>query len=171
MVSSDPSLTRSSLGRQPRRATRLLRRVVVANRGVESALADHLGVNPTDYRTMGLLLNRGPMTPGELAAGLGASPSLVSLSLERLEAMGHVERHADESDRRRRTVTAARRSAGEVRDRLMPAVTASERCLEGLDVAQVQAVELYLTQVLDALDSILTGLAASGAGSGGNRHA
>ena len=145
-----------ALGREPHRATRLLRRVVVANRRVEAALAHHLGVNATDYRTMGLLLNRGPMTPGQLATGLGISPALVSLSLERLEGRGHVERRTDDTDRRRRTVIPARRSAGVVRDRLMPIVTASERCLAGFDEAQVAAVETYLSQVLDALDACVT---------------
>ena len=89
-MQSNRSLTREALDHEPRVATRLLRRVIVATRRVEKELAQHLGVNPTDYRTMGMLLNRGTMTPSELAAGLGVSPALVSLSLERLEGMGHV---------------------------------------------------------------------------------
>ena len=170
-MTSSQSLTRSALGREPQPATRLLRRVVVANRRVETALAGHLGVNATDYRTMGLLLNTGPMTPGQLAERLGVSAALVSLSLERLEVMGHVERRPDATDRRRRTVTAARRSAGEVRGRLMPVVTASERCLAGFDERQVEAVERYLGEVLDALDSCLAGLAGSDAQPLGSRDA
>ncbi|MDA8440670.1 MAG: MarR family transcriptional regulator [Propionibacterium sp.] len=170
-MTSERSLTRAALGREPRRATRLLRRVVVANRRVESALADHLGVNATDYRTMGLLLNRGAMTPGQLARGLGISPALVSLSLDRLEGLGHVERRIDGTDRRRRTVTPAPRSAGEVRDRLMPIVTASEQCLAGFDDKQAAAVETYLAQVLDALESCLADRAPDGAASDGRPDA
>ncbi len=169
-MSSEKSLTRSALGREPQPATRLLRRVVVANRLIESALAEHLGVNATDYRTMGLLLNRGPMTPGQLAKALEVSPALVSLSLDRLEGMGHVERRPHNADRRRRTVLPARRSAGEVRDRLMPVVSASEECLAGFDAAQVEAVEIYLARVLGALDSCLADL-SGGDPPGGSRHA
>ena len=157
-MSHPRSLTRESLGHEPLTATRLLRRVIVANRRVEKELARHLGVNPTDYRTMGMLLNRGTMTPSELATGLGISPALVSLSLDRLEELGHVERRRGETDRRRRAVTASPGSAAEVRDRLMPVVTASEGCLADFSDDQVEAVETYLRRVLAALDDCLADL-------------
>ena len=152
------SLTQSTLGREPHPVTRLLRRVTVANRRVEKALSQHLGVNATDYRTMSMLLNRGTMTPSELAARLAVSPALISLSLERLEGMGHVERRRGSIDRRRRTVTASSGSAATVRDRLMPVVAASESCLEDFDDEQVAAVETYLRRVLAALDECLDDL-------------
>lgn len=140
-----------ALGREPSAATRLLRQVTTLNRAVEQRLSARLGLNPTDYRTMGLLLGLGEVTPTQLSTRLGVSPALVSLSLERLQQMGHVHRRQATSDGRRRIVTANPESAARVSAALLPVVQASENCLDQMTDAERDAVERYLSAVADAL--------------------
>ena len=66
-----------------------------------SALADELGLHPTDYKALSTLDRLGPLSAGELGRHTGlAAPSVTNL-IDRLEARGFVRRDPDPTDRRR----------------------------------------------------------------------
>lgn len=69
------------------------------------AIAQQLGMPPTDVQCMGLLLD-GPSAPSDLAAGLGLTTGAMTKVLDRLERAGYVSRAADPADRRRVVVAA-----------------------------------------------------------------
>ncbi|MHB8168398.1 MAG: MarR family winged helix-turn-helix transcriptional regulator [Thermoleophilia bacterium] len=64
------------------------------------AVADRLGLNPTDHKCL-LFLMDGPRTAGELAGLSGLTTGAITAAVDRLEAAGYVRRVHDARDRRR----------------------------------------------------------------------
>lgn len=84
------------------RLDRLLRDLSTETVLLHQAIADRLGLNPTDHKCLGFLLDAGrPVTPGELAVLTGLTTGAVTGVVDRLEAAGFVRRTRDPEDRRR----------------------------------------------------------------------
>jgi hypothetical protein len=66
-----------------------------------SALADELGLHPTDYKALGVVDRLGPMSAGELGRHTGLAAASVTNLIDRLEARGFLRREPDPTDRRR----------------------------------------------------------------------
>lgn len=94
----------SALGIAFRDADRSLRRL----RGRDTHLAAG-EVGHSRIELLGLLLDRGPLPAGELAAAAGVSPATVSQLLDRLEGDGYVARARSDADRRVVVVELTRR--------------------------------------------------------------
>jgi DNA-binding MarR family transcriptional regulator len=71
-----------------------------------STIARRLALNPTDYKTLGVLQRLGPMSAGEIAKHTGLATASVTSLVDRLEGKGFVRRTHDAKDRRRVMVTA-----------------------------------------------------------------
>ncbi|MFE0332114.1 MarR family winged helix-turn-helix transcriptional regulator [Streptomyces sp. NPDC058960] len=70
------------------------------------ALADRIGLHPTDVQCIALLdLEPGPVTTGQIARLTGLASGSASRLGDRLERAGFVERRPDPNDRRRALVT------------------------------------------------------------------
>jgi DNA-binding MarR family transcriptional regulator len=65
------------------------------------AVADQLGMNPTDLECGDLLAYYGPMTAGRLAELVGLTTGAITGVIDRLERVGLVRRERDPNDRRR----------------------------------------------------------------------
>jgi DNA-binding MarR family transcriptional regulator len=65
------------------------------------AAAALTGINATDWECLDLLDWIGPITAGELARRVGITSGAVTGAIDRLEALGLVERGVDPSDRRK----------------------------------------------------------------------
>ncbi|MFJ9691175.1 MarR family winged helix-turn-helix transcriptional regulator [Kitasatospora sp. NPDC101183] len=66
------------------------------------AVADHLGMHPTDVQCLNLLtLEDAPVTTGRIAELTGLTSGSATRLVDRLEKAGLVERRRDEADRRR----------------------------------------------------------------------
>ncbi|WP_243228332.1 helix-turn-helix domain-containing protein [Microbacterium sp. CIAB417] len=73
----------------------------------QDAVARSAGLNGTDLQVVGLLLDGGPATPGDLAARTGLTTGgAITTAINRLESAGYVVRSRDVSDRRRVIVSA-----------------------------------------------------------------
>jgi len=68
--------------------------------GYEEAVADRLGLNPTDLRVLDLVVAEPGLTPGRLVELSGLTSGAITGVLDRLEAAGYVERRPDPDDRR-----------------------------------------------------------------------
>lgn len=68
------------------------------------AVAERLGLGPTDLQCLELLLERGAATASELAALTGLTSGALTGVVARLEAADFIERNADPSDGRRQTL-------------------------------------------------------------------
>ncbi|MFF2613074.1 MarR family winged helix-turn-helix transcriptional regulator [Kitasatospora sp. NPDC001261] len=66
------------------------------------AVADHLGMHPTDVQCLNLLtLEDGPVTTGRIAELTGLTSGSATRLVDRLEKAGLVARQRDQADRRR----------------------------------------------------------------------
>jgi DNA-binding MarR family transcriptional regulator len=70
------------------------------------AVADQVGMNPTDLESLDLLERHGPMTAGRLATQTGLTTGAVTGLIDRLEKLGYARREPDPGDRRRVLVRA-----------------------------------------------------------------
>ncbi len=82
--------------------------MVAAGRGLGNAsamlnhaVAEWLGLNPTDWECVSVLFDRGPLTAGQLAKVTGLTTGAVTGLIDRLEAAGYVRSTRDPADRRR----------------------------------------------------------------------
>lgn len=71
------------------------------------AVAERLGLGPTDRKCLDLLLDRGAMTGSGLAAITGLTTGAITGLVARLERAGFVWRAPDSVDRRKQIVTPA----------------------------------------------------------------
>ena len=99
------------------------RRLSTATIMFHQAVADRLGLNPTDHKCVDLLLLHGPLTAGELAGLTALTTGAITAALDRLERAGFVKREDDPKDRRRVVVRAVPRRVGSM-SRLFDSFTA-----------------------------------------------
>jgi DNA-binding MarR family transcriptional regulator len=76
---------------------------ISSSRGIifHQTLADFLGLNITDHKCLGFLLEEGPQTAGRLAELTSLTTGAVTGVIDRLEKAGYVTREKDPHDRRR----------------------------------------------------------------------
>ena len=70
----------------------------------EEALADHLGMNPTDLRCLERVIDEPGLSAGRLAELSGLTTGAITGVLDRLERAGYVVRRPDPADRRGVTI-------------------------------------------------------------------
>src|SRR6266498_4367202 len=71
------------------------------------AVAERLGLGPTDHKCLDLLRERGAITGSELAAITGLTTGAITGVVARLEQAGYVRRESDPSDGRRQILRPA----------------------------------------------------------------
>jgi len=91
-----------------------LRALSAADGVLNAAVADAIGIHPTDLQAGDALDRRGPMTIGELAREVRLSPGAATALVDRLERAGIAVRRPDPASRRRVLVTPAPRAAARV---------------------------------------------------------
>lgn len=113
------------------------------------AVAERLGLGPTDHKCLDLLLDRGAMTGSRLAAITGLTTGAITGVVARLERAGFVRRAPDPVDRRKQIVapvSARVREAHEVFAAIRPT---PQDLLDGFDTAQLEVIAEYLARVAD----------------------
>lgn len=98
MLNEHPS---SELASLPQQLTQELIDLGTAVDLIGNAVASRVGINQTDLICLQLLVRRGPMSAGEIAAALGLTTAAISAMATRLEARGYARREMDPKDRRR----------------------------------------------------------------------
>ena len=78
------------------------------------ALADRLGLGPTDHKCLDLLQERAPMTASELAAITGLTSGAVTGVVARLERSGRLRREPHPHDRRKQVLYPTPEAVAEV---------------------------------------------------------
>jgi len=130
---------------------RLLRRHSTAAVLFHHAVAERLGLGPTDHKCLDVLRERGPMIGRELAAITGLTSGAVTGVVARLERAGYVHREPDPHDQRKQILAAVPERA-----RDLEAVFGSVRddataLLAGFDAHQLDAIAGFLTRTTDFL--------------------
>ena len=129
-------------------ATTLLRDIREVGAAFEAHLGQQLTVNPTDLEAMEHLIQDGPLTPTDLSRRLGVSTAATTTIIDRLTAVGHVERVPNPADRRGILVVPAPASVERAMGAIMPMVMGIDRVLTEFSDAEKAVITDYLTRVV-----------------------
>ena len=113
------------------------------------ALADRLGLGPTDHKCLDLLRERGPMTGSELAAVTGLTTGAITGVVARLERAGYLRRESDPHDRRKQSLHPATERVRDIQDVFGPIRADVAALLEGFDAHQLTAIAEFLARSTD----------------------
>lgn len=129
---------------------RLARRHSTAVVLFHHAVAERMGLGPTDHKCLDLLRERGTITGSELAAITGLTTGAITGVVARLEQAGYVRRESDPHDGRKQILypTLARSPIQDVIEPLRRDVAA---WLENFDTRQLSAIAEFLTHSTDLI--------------------
>jgi DNA-binding MarR family transcriptional regulator len=126
--------------------TRLLREHSTAAVLFHHAIADRLGLGPTDHKCLDLLRERGPMISRELATLTGLTSGAITGVVSRLEEAGYLRRDADPEDQRKQLLTALPGPAGDLEAVFHPIHREAAVLLEDFDAKDLAAIAEFLTR-------------------------
>ncbi|MGW6853510.1 MarR family winged helix-turn-helix transcriptional regulator [Streptomyces virginiae] len=108
-------------------------------------LAARLHVNATEHKVLGIIARTPGTTPGRLVGETGLSNAAITKIIDRLAALGYVERARDPGDRRRFTLTATAAHRRVVGAAMAPMTAGMAEVVQGLDESELAAVGRWLT--------------------------
>ncbi|HKQ02978.1 MAG TPA: MarR family transcriptional regulator [Actinomycetes bacterium] len=113
------------------------------------AVADRLGLGPTDHKCLDLLLERGPMTGSELAAITGLTSGAISGVVARLEQTGRLDRVPHPHDGRKQVLSPSPQGIQDVLHVFETVRADTAPLLEGFDTNQLAAIAQFLTRATE----------------------
>ncbi|MGW0475968.1 MarR family winged helix-turn-helix transcriptional regulator [Streptomyces coeruleorubidus] len=114
------------------------------------ALAEQLGLHPTDLQCVSLLgLEPGPHTTGEIAKLTGLTSGAATRLVDRLEKAGLVERRPDTHDRRKTLVSLTTARTPHIEAAWEAPGRAFGQALDDFTDDELAVIERYLQRVTD----------------------
>ncbi len=127
---------------------RLARRHSTAVVLFHHAVAERLGLGPTDHKCLDLLRDRGAMTGSDLGAITGLTSGAITGVVARLERAGYLRREPDPHDGRKQILHLALKRA-HIQDVIDPLRADVAALLEHFDSHQLTAIAEFLTRCTD----------------------
>jgi DNA-binding MarR family transcriptional regulator len=115
------------------------------------AVAEHLGLGPTDHKCLDLLRERGAMAGSDLGAITGLTSGAISGVVERLERAGYLRREADPYDGRKQILHLARQQS-DIQPVINPLREDVAEMLERFDGHQLSAIAAFLAGSADLIN-------------------
>ncbi|GAA4657438.1 MarR family winged helix-turn-helix transcriptional regulator [Streptomyces youssoufiensis] len=114
------------------------------------AMAERLGLHPTDLQCVSLLgLEPRPRTIGEIAKLTGLTSGSATRLVDRLERAGLVARQPDPDDRRKMLVTLTAHRAPDVEAAWAEPGRAFDRALDDFTDPELAVIERYLRRITE----------------------
>ena len=129
---------------------RLARRHSTAVVLFHHAVAERLGLGPTDHKCLDLLRERGPMAGSDLGAITGLTSGAITGVVARLEQAGYVRREPDPHDGRKQILRLALELA-HIQDVIGPLRKDVAALLENFDTHQLTAIAEFLARTTDLI--------------------
>lgn len=148
----------------------LLREIYQQSQRFERRLGGALAVNTTDLTALEHLMDGGPMTPSELATRLEMSTAATTHVIDRLVAVGHVERAPHPSDRRKVTVTPAPASVARAFEELAPMIAAVGAVASSYPEDDQRVIADFLARVASVYRDLVDGPSPTAAGEKGSSN-
>ena len=119
-----------------------------------AAIAERLGLNPSDHKCADLICNElGSVTAGRLAELTGLSTGAITGVVDRLERAGFVQRVADPQDRRRVMITgSAEGRAPDVRHLFVPLMTGMATVCEDYTDEELKLIMGFMRRCGEMMD-------------------
>jgi DNA-binding MarR family transcriptional regulator len=115
---------------------------------LHAAIAERLGLNPSDLKCADLMLSEcEDCTPGRLAELTGLSTGAITGVIDRLERAKFLVREHDPLDRRRVLLRMTQQRAPEVEALFMPLSRGVERLCENFAVAELAVVLRFMREI------------------------
>jgi len=114
------------------------------------AVAESLGMGPSDHKCLDLLRDRGAMTGSELAAITGLTTGAITGVVARLERAGFLRRERDPNDGRKQILQLARKPT-HIQDVINPLREDVAATLKHFDNHQLGAVAEFLAHTTDLI--------------------
>lgn len=130
---------------------RLARRHSTAAVLLHQAVADRLGLGPTDHKVLDLLRERGAATGSGLAQMTGLTTGAMTGVVNRLEEAGYVRREPDPEDGRKQTLHVVKDRVDALDAVFGPLRTEIARLLEPFDEDQLEAIAEFLAGATDCM--------------------
>ena len=129
---------------------RLARRHSTAVVLFHHAIAERLGLGPTDHKCLDLLRDRGAMTGSDLGAITGLTSGAITGVVARLERAGFLRREPDPHDGRKQILRLALKRA-HIQNVIEPLRQDVTEMLEHFDSHQLTAIAEFLTRSTDLI--------------------
>lgn len=113
------------------------------------AIAERLGLGPTDHKCLDLLHDRGAMSASQLAAITGLTSGAVTGVVARLERAGHLRRERDPHDGRRQILRPAPEGAQRIHELFEGLRADAAVLLDGFDADELAAIAEFLRRGID----------------------
>ncbi len=113
------------------------------------AVAERLGLGPTDHKCLDLLRERGAMTGSELAAITGLTTGAITGVVARLERTGYLRREPDQHDGRKQILYPALERVRVIQDVFDPIRKDVSALLDAFDTHQLTAIADFLARSTD----------------------
>jgi DNA-binding MarR family transcriptional regulator len=123
-----------------------------------AAIAEQVGLGPTDEKTLFLLRGLGSLTAGEIAQHTGLTTASVTNLIDRLERKGFVQRVRDSSDRRRVIVQPNDARLAELDQIFNRAVGTFDSVLDTYDDAQLATIADFLDRATEYSRNVIATL-------------
>jgi DNA-binding MarR family transcriptional regulator len=117
---------------------------------IHQAIADQLGLGPTDLKCLDAAREEPQLTPGRLAEITGLSTSATTAALDRLERRGFISRLRDDHDRRRVFVRSTGQHESETAELFAPLAAATAEILGSYTVEQLRLIAAFLERLNQA---------------------
>ncbi len=128
---------------------RLVRRHSIAIVLFHQAVADRLGLGPTDHKCLDLLRERGAMTGSELAAITALTSGAITGVVARLERAGYLRREPDPHDRRQQILSPVLERMRDIQHVFDPIRKDVAALLDSFDTHQLTAIAEFLAGSTD----------------------
>src|SRR5947209_3845670 len=113
------------------------------------AVAERLGLGPTDHKCLDLLRERGAMTGSELAAITGLTTGAITGVVARLERAGYLRREPDPHDGRKQILSPELDQVRDIQRVFDPIREDVAALLKGFDNHQLTAIAEFLARTTD----------------------
>lgn len=121
-----------------------------ANRSIDS-----LGICPTDFSVLELLLHKGPMPLNALGKTVFITSGSTTAAVDRLESMQLVKRHDDPQDRRVRIVALTEQGERLIREKFNEHINHMNLAFSALNDAEIEELQSLLRKLGRGAESIL----------------
>jgi len=122
---------------------------------LHEAIAHRGGLTVTDHKYLGLIMQKGPMTAGELSQLAGLTTGAITGVVDRLEKKKLVKRQFDKSDRRKIIIVPNLENAtklfGGVQTQLRTRIF---NMIATFSDDELNVIERYLQMTIDVMDEI-----------------
>jgi DNA-binding MarR family transcriptional regulator len=128
-----------------------------------AAIAERLGLNPSDHKCADLICNEtGPITAGRLAELTGLSTGAITGVVDRLERAGFVSRVPDPEDRRRVVIAGCtERRAADMRHLFIPMMEGTLDLCEHYSDAELALIVGFMRRSGEMIDARIQALRAA----------